>query len=199
MDRSPAPWYPLDNGETYHWVFPPSTGKQKQILHPKCCEGQRTGRHNVQINLFVNITASLPQSVTTKTHPFCPIYTYPELTVCVNVVFFSDVDPFVRGNEPLLKSQARVFARYSNNKGQNLLICFPLPSHPSHCEKTSNIYKAVLWGSGGGSRCCKTKLGIQIFSYNSHQFSFIILFSPTDCRELCSVQSFTCSQRQRQI
>lgn len=109
------------------------------------------------------------------------------------------VDPFVRGNEPLLKSQARVFARYSNNKGQNLLICFPLPSHPSHCEKTSNIYKAVLWGSGVGSRCCKTKLGIQIFSYNSHQFPFIILFSPTDCRELCSVQSFTCSQRQRQI
>jgi len=88
MDRSPAPWYPLDNGETYHWVFPPSTGKQKEILHPKCCEGQRTGRHNVQINLFVNITVCLPQTVTTKTHSFWPIYTYPELTVCVNAVFF---------------------------------------------------------------------------------------------------------------
>lgn len=111
----------------------------------------------------------------------------------------SNVDSFVIGNEPLLKSQARVFARYSNNEGQNLLICFPVPSHPFHCAKTSNIYKAVLRGSGVGSGGFKTKLGIQIFSHNSHQFSFIILFSPTDCRELCSVQSFTCSQRERQI
>ena len=87
MDRSPVLWYTLDNGETYHWVFPP-TGSQKQILHPKRCIGQRTGRYNVQINLFVNITASLPQRVTTKPHSFCPTYTYPELTVCVNAIFF---------------------------------------------------------------------------------------------------------------
>jgi hypothetical protein len=87
MDRSPDLWYPLDNGETYHWICPP-IGRQKQILHPKACEEQLTGRHNVQINLFVNITASLPQAVTTRTHSFRPTYTYPELTVCVNVVFF---------------------------------------------------------------------------------------------------------------
>ena len=150
-------------------------------------------------NKFIRKYHCVSATVTTKTHSFCPTYTYPELTVCVNELFFSDINPFVKGKESLLKSQTRVFARYSNNNGQNLLICFPLPSHPSHCSKTSNIYKALLWGSGVGFRCCKTKLGIQIFSYNSHQFSFIILFSPTDCRELCSVQSFTCSQRQRQI
>lgn len=86
MDRSPVLCYSLDNGEIYQWVFPPSTGRQKEILHPKGCEGQHSGRHSVQRNLFININASLPKRVTTKTHSFCPTYTYPELTVCVNVV-----------------------------------------------------------------------------------------------------------------
>jgi len=47
MDRSPVLWHPLDNGEIYHWVFPPSKARQKQILHPNGCEGQRRGQHSV--------------------------------------------------------------------------------------------------------------------------------------------------------
>jgi hypothetical protein len=94
----------------------------------------------------------------------------------VNGLSSSNTESSVKRNKPLLKSQGRVFARYSNNKAQNLLICFPLPSTPFHCTKTSNIYKAVLWRSGVSSRCFKMKLWFQILSHNSQQFSVIILF-----------------------